>query len=68
MLQQLDDKSQAVGLKMNRSKTKIMTNIQEEERNMMVGNEAIEKVDKYVYLGQEITLEDPEMLVMSEHL
>src|ERR1700744_6356930 len=50
MLLQLNAESQKVGLKMNLSKTKIMTNI-EEQREIKIGDNVIEVVESYIYLG-----------------
>ena len=47
MLQQLNEESNKVGLKMNLSKTKIMTNI-EDDRDIKIGDTVIERVDSYV--------------------
>ena len=54
-LESLDAESQAVGLKMHRGKTKYMTNEKEPEK-VMLGDDEIEKVGMYKYLGQEIRL------------
>src|SRR6202012_6100007 len=50
MLLQLNAESQKVGLKMNLSKTKIMTNI-EEQSEIEIGDRVIEVVESYIYLG-----------------
>ena len=52
MLQQLIEDSRRVGLKMNLSKTKIMTNI--DDRNIKIGNTIIERADSYVCFGHKL--------------
>lgn len=51
MIQELSDVSRRVGLEMNLDKTKIMTNIGENNINITVDQTTIEQVNKYVYLG-----------------
>ncbi|KAH7707537.1 reverse transcriptase, partial [Aphelenchoides avenae] len=53
-LQELNRASEAVGLRINRSKTKWMEYFKTNER-IHLGNEEIERVQKYVYLGQELS-------------
>ena len=53
MLQQLNEESNKVGLKMNLSK--IMTNI-DDDRDIKIGDTVIERVDSYVYLGHKLKL------------
>lgn len=48
MMHDLNEKSKEIGLKMNLSKTKVMTNTQ---NIITVDNTIIEKVEQYVYLG-----------------
>lgn len=48
MLQDLNEKSKEIGLKMNLDKTKIISNSQED---ITIENTIIEKVEKYIYLG-----------------
>ena len=55
MLLQLNEESSKVGLKMNLSKTKIMTNI-DDDREIKIGDTVIERVDSYVYLGHKLKL------------
>ena len=55
MLQQLNEESRKVGLKMNLSKTKIMINI-DDDRDIKIGDTIIERVDSYVYLGHKLKL------------
>lgn len=56
MLQQLAEASKAVGLTMNKSKTKVMTN--REEIPIKLDGEEIEYVKNYIYLGQLISFKD----------
>lgn len=52
MVESLYHASLKIGLKMNMSKTKVMTNISSESiPTIMVGNEVLEVVEQYVYLG-----------------
>lgn len=51
MLQQLNRESSNVGLKMNPSKTKAMTNIHD-DRDIKIGETVVERVDTYLYLGR----------------
>lgn len=53
MMQELSDASNRCGLEMNLDKTKVMTNT-ESNATIKVDHAVIERVDKYVYLGQEI--------------
>ncbi|GBP03806.1 LINE-1 retrotransposable element ORF2 protein [Eumeta japonica] len=55
-LQQLDGESKKAGLCMNLTKTKLMTNAVKE--NIVIGEENIEYVDEYIYLGQTISIND----------
>src|SRR6201996_9203477 len=55
MLLQLNAESQKVGLKMNLSKTKVMTNI-EEQSEIEIGDKVIKVVESYIYLGHCIKL------------
>ncbi|KAL0901059.1 hypothetical protein ABMA27_006382 [Loxostege sticticalis] len=56
MLEDLNRVSQQVGLRMNMDKTKVMSNTHVAPTPLSVGNSILEKVDKYVYLGQIIQL------------
>ncbi|CAG9832182.1 unnamed protein product, partial [Diabrotica balteata] len=56
MLQQLNAVAGAVGLKMNYSKTKILSR---DQTNITIQNHNIENVEQYVYLGHVITLGKP---------
>ena len=55
MLSQLNNESQKIGLKMNLSKTKIMTNI-DDDTIIKIGNDEIKIVENYVYLGHNLKL------------
>ena len=55
MIHELNEASLNVGLEMNLSKTKIMTN-DTIPATIKVNRTAIEKVENYVYLGQEIRM------------
>ena len=57
MAGELMRESREVGLTMNLSKTKIMTNIQN-LANIQLGDSVIEKVEEYKYLGQSISFAD----------
>lgn len=56
MLSDLSTVSQQVGLKMNMDKTKIMLNVHVTPVPVIVGNDSLEVVDRYVYLGQIVQL------------
>lgn len=56
MLRDLNTVSQQVGLNMNMGKTKIMSNAHVTPIPVHVGNDKIEAVEQYVYLGQTIQL------------
>jgi hypothetical protein len=55
MLNQLNDKSKKLGMKINMKKTKVMFNGNATRETIHLGLEEIETVDEYVYLGQLIT-------------
>lgn len=55
MLTQLNEASGKIGLKMNTSKTKIMTNI-DTDKVIRIDNDIIEFVDNYKYLGHNLKL------------
>lgn len=55
MISQLHQESGKVGLKMNLSKTKVMTNI-DDDTVIKVGHDGIERVDNYIYLGHKLKL------------
>lgn len=54
MVTELDNHSKLVGLTININKTKIMTNTNE-QMNITLGDQPLEKVVHYIYLGQKIT-------------
>ncbi|CAH2264014.1 jg16397 [Pararge aegeria aegeria] len=56
MLNDLSRVSQQVGLRMNMSKTKIMSNAHVPLHPIIVGSSALEIVDEYIYLGHTIQL------------
>ncbi|KAL0810833.1 hypothetical protein ABMA28_010143 [Loxostege sticticalis] len=56
MIQDLSDASLQVGLEMNLGKTKIMTNCTDITTNITVNQTTIDRVEKYIYLGQEIRM------------
>ncbi|CAH2268029.1 jg10217 [Pararge aegeria aegeria] len=56
MLKDLSRVSQQVGLRMNMSKTKIMSNAYVPLYPIIVGSSALEIVDEYIYLGHTIQL------------
>lgn len=58
MLQQLSDESAKVGLSMNISKTKVMTNSAKKDIRINDGQMKIEYVNEYIYLGQLISTKD----------
>ncbi|KAG7308870.1 hypothetical protein JYU34_006132 [Plutella xylostella] len=51
MLAELHEASLKVGLRMNMSKTKVMSSIPTEVSNITVGNHKLEVVNEYTYLG-----------------
>src|SRR6202012_1936086 len=55
MMNQLHQESSEIGLKMNLSKTKVMTNI-DDDAVIKVGDDVIERVDSYIYLGHKLKL------------
>lgn len=56
MINSLNEESIKVGLKMNTSKTKVMTNTA--KVTITVNNSALEYVEDYIYLGQVISTKD----------
>ena len=52
MLNDLNKESLKVGLKMNRSKTKVMYNDRAQRRVIRIDNETLEEVEEYNYFGQ----------------
>jgi ribonuclease HII len=57
MLQELATESKKRGLKLNKGKTKTMTNTNE-ELNAIVQNTTLEQVSEYIYLGHRISLQE----------
>ena len=55
MLQELADENESPGLKMKRSKTKVMM---ENDTPIYVNNTQIENVESYIYLGQRYSIRD----------
>ena len=58
MIQELSVESKKAGLKMNIKKTKVMMSNQLQDHTIAVDGMTIEKVDSYIYLGKNITLEN----------
>ena len=56
MMSELDAKSKEVGLQMNPAKTRIMTNYKEVQ--VKIENTPIQYCNKYIYLGQTISLKE----------
>ena len=55
MIKDLKEASQAVGLEMNLSKTKVMFNRHASSRIISAGSSTLEEVESYLYLGQLVT-------------
>ena len=58
MIQELDRESKKAGLNMNIRKTKVMMSNRLKHHSIMVNGREIEKVDNYLYLGKNISLEN----------
>ena len=58
MIQELSVESKKAGLKMNIKKTKVMMSNQLQDHTITVDGVTIERVDSYIYLGKNITLEN----------
>ncbi|KAG1697208.1 Aromatic-L-amino-acid decarboxylase [Nymphon striatum] len=56
MVEELRTASSKVGLEINLSKTKVMLNRNIEIQPIMTGNVALDQVDRYIYLGQLISI------------
>ena len=56
MLNDLNKESLKVGLKMNKSKTKVMFNSKVQSKEITVDGEDLEEVKEYIYLGQLLEL------------
>ena len=59
-LEDLNRKSNETGLKINMSKTKVMTNQNDDPRIIQINGEEVERVNEYVYLGQVLRWTTPE--------
>lgn len=57
MINQLNEESNKLGMKMNMKKTKVMFNKFSSEIEVQVNANKIEKVQQYVYLGQLVTMQ-----------
>jgi hypothetical protein len=57
MINQLNEESKKLGMKMNMKKTKVMFNKFTRQAEVQVNGISIEKVDEYVYLGQLVTMQ-----------
>ncbi len=55
MIEELNGENLKVGLKMNLKKTKEMFNNQLAGQQIIIGNETVERVKEYIYLGQAIS-------------
>ncbi|KAG1709789.1 Dorsal-ventral patterning tolloid-like protein 1 [Nymphon striatum] len=65
MVEELRTASSKVGLEINLSKTKVMFNRNIEIQPIMTGNVALDQVDRYIYLGQLISIHrewEPEII------
>src|SRR5271156_2729767 len=58
MINQLNEESNKLGMKMNMKKTKVMFNKFSREIEVQVNTIKIDKVDEYVYLGQLATMQN----------
>ena len=58
MLDELNEESKKVGLYMNFSKTNVMHNklVKDKDTTIKIENEKLKKVDHYIYLGQQISM------------
>ena len=56
MLNQLNEQSCKLGMKMNMKKTKVMCNSYATARTIKIASAEVENVDDYVYLGQLVTM------------
>ena len=55
MMADLNEESKRIGLKMNKSKTKVIYNRHCQRQPIEIGGEIVQEVEEYVYLGQLIT-------------
>ena len=58
MINQLNEESNKLGMKMNMKKTKVMFNKFTRQAEVQVNGAVIEKVEEYVYLGQLVTIQN----------
>jgi hypothetical protein len=58
MLNQLNEQSSKLGMKINMKKTKIMFNDYANKMQVKIGSENVEIVDEYLYLGQLVTMKN----------
>ena len=57
MIEELNEKSEQIGLKINSTKTKYLTNdIHQNQHTITINNRPVEKIDSYIYLGQKIEI------------
>ena len=57
MIEELNEKSEQIGLKINSIKTKYLTNdIHQNQHIITINNRPVEKVESYIYLGQKIEI------------
>ena len=57
MIEELNEKSEQIGLKINSTKTKYLTNdIHQNQHTITINNRPVEKVESYIYLGQKIEI------------
>ena len=53
MIEELNEKSEQIGLKINSTKTKYLTNdIHQNKHTITINNRPVEKVESYIYLDQ----------------
>ena len=68
MLQDIQDISKPVGLKMHLKKTKVMCNKHVNKDDVIVDGKKIEEVDRYVYLGQMVTKDHDQIQEMKRRI
>ena len=57
MIEELNEKSEEIGLKINSTKTKYLTNdIYQNQHTITINNRPAEKVESYIYLGRKIEI------------
>ena len=57
MMQELENRSKEIGLRMNLNKTKVMYNDFAFREKIITSNVEVEQVNSYIYLGQEISMD-----------